>query len=87
MPIIKAAIKALKQSKKHRSSNRGKKELLKGSLKEFKKLIAEKKFSEAKEKMPHVMSLIDKATKGHLLHKSNGSRKKSQLARMLAAAK
>lgn len=85
MPIIKAAIKALRQSEKRRKVNRTSKDQLKAGIKDFIKLVEAKKMSEAQTKLPEVTKLIDKAYKNNLIHGNNAARKKSRLARLVAA--
>ena len=85
MPIIKAAIKALRQSEKRRRVNRIAKDRLKAGMKEMLKLAQAKKTQDFAAKMPHVMSLIDKAAKDNLIHKNNAAHKKARLAGLLAA--
>lgn len=85
MPIIKAAIKDLRKSRKHREVNKLAKNKVKDSIKDFKRLIADGKRDEASKKLPEVMSIIDKAAKNYLLHKNNAARKKSALASLLIA--
>ncbi len=87
MPIIKAAIKHLRQSEKRRKVNRLAKDRLKESIKEMIKLAKAKKFDEFKKRLPEVVSLIDKAAKNNLIHKNNAAHKKSRLAHLAAAAK
>lgn len=84
MPIMKAAVKALRQSTKRRSVNRGMKDRYKTAIKDVIKLVQQKKYDEAAKKMPEVMSFIDKAAKDNLIHQNNAANKKSRLARMLA---
>lgn len=83
MPIIKSAIKHLRQSEKHRTVNRVQKAAIKRALKEMDKLADAKQFDEFKARLPKVSSLIDKGVKNNLLHKNNAAHKKSQLAHML----
>lgn len=87
MPIIKAAIKHLRKSEKLREVNRVLKNRMKDAMKEMLKLAAAKKYDEFGKKLPETMSLIDKAAKGHLLHRNTAARKKSRLAHLLAALK
>lgn len=84
MPIIKASIKDLRKSRKHRAINLVLKNKVKDSIKEIKKIIAGGKRDEAVKKLPEVVSLIDKAAKKNLFHKNNAARKKSALAHLLA---
>ncbi|MBI2638019.1 30S ribosomal protein S20 [Candidatus Peregrinibacteria bacterium] len=82
MPIIKAAIKHLRQSEKHRRVNRLAKDRLKQSIKDMVKLAKAKKIDEFKKQLPLVISLIDKAAKNNLIHKNNAAHKKSRLAHL-----
>lgn len=81
MPIIKAAIKHLRQSQKHRVVNRKMKDALKDALKNAKRLAGEKKAAELLQKLPEFYQLIDKAAKNNLIHANKAARKKSELAR------
>jgi small subunit ribosomal protein S20 len=74
MPIIKSAIKALKQSEKKRKHNLSKKRTLKGVLKDTDKI----------EDMPKAQSVIDKTAKTGLIHKNKANRLKSRLAKRLS---
>lgn len=85
MPIIKAAIKHLRQSEKHRTANNAIKAKLKENIKDIVKLAAAKNFDEFSKRLPAAYKIIDKAAKKHLLHKNNAAHKKSRLARLLAA--
>ena len=87
MPIIKAAIKHLRQSEKRRKVNRAMKDNLKSEFKEMIKLAKEKKFDDFKKRLPEAFSVIDKAAKNNLIHKNNAANKKARLARFLVAAK
>lgn len=86
MPRIKAAVKALRQSEKHRSINRAEKDLLKKTIKEFVRAAKDKK-GDLNEKLSHAYQVIDKAAKHNIIHRNNAARKKSLLARRAAAAK
>ncbi len=85
MPIIKAAIKHLRQSEKHRAVNRSSKTKLKEAIKNIAKLALAKKLDEFKAALPKVTSMIDKAAKNNLIHRNNAAHKKSRLARLLTA--
>lgn len=87
MPIKQAAKKALRQSEKHRHSNRVLKEAMKKDIKEVMKLVAEKKHTEAQSKLPGVFQVIDKAAKKNVIHKNNAARKKSLLNRVSSPKK
>lgn len=85
MPIIKSSIKDLRKSGKRRLKNRIQKNQLKDAIKELVKLARAGKLDEVKKGLPAVTQMIDKAAKKHLIHKNNAARKKSGLARLIAA--
>lgn len=76
MPVIKSAIKKLRQDKKRRIRNLKAKDLLKSSIKKAKKNPSLKTIQET-------VSLIDKAAKQHILHKNKSARIKSQLSKLM----
>ena len=83
MAITKSAKRALKKSLKRRERNLKRKELLKKAKKEFLKLIEAKKLEEAKQLLPKLYKLLDKAAKVNLIKKSTASRLKSRLTKKL----
>ncbi len=87
MAITKSAKKALRQSLRKKLHNRTRKNATKKLLKELTFLISQKKIKEAKELLPKVYRAIDKTAKAGLIKKNAASRKKSTLARQVAALK
>ena len=83
MPITKSAKKALRQSKRRRVRNLVKKSKYRALVKEFKKAIADKKFTEAKAILPKVYKSLDKAAKVNVIRKNKASRLKSRLTKVL----
>jgi len=83
MAITKSAKRALKKSLKRRERNLKRKELLKKAKKEFLKLIEAKKLEEAKQLLPKLYKLLDKAAKVNLIKKNTASRLKSRLTKKL----
>lgn len=83
MPIIKSAIKRVRQTERHTARNVTRKRFLKVTLKDFITLIEEKKFAEATKLLPTVQKNIDLAVKNNLWHAHKGARIKSQYAKML----
>jgi small subunit ribosomal protein S20 len=63
-----------------------KKDLLNKTIKQVKKLVANKQVKEAKALMPQVQKIIDKSSKTGLIKKNTASRKKSRLVAMLKKA-
>ena len=77
MPIIKSAIKKLRQDKKRTKINRVKKDSLKDAIK---KALKTKKEVDVKG----AISAIDKAAKKHLIHKNKAARLKSRVAKLIS---
>lgn len=83
MPITSSAKKALRSSRRKREFNVVRKDKMKSTVKEYKKLISEKKTKEAEAFLSKVYKEIDKAAKGGILKKNAASRKKSRFAKKL----
>ena len=95
MPILKAAKKALRQDKRKAQFNLRAKNKMKTAVKEFNKLAED--FKRSTEKVPadslenirKVLSkaykAVDKAAKRGIIKENTASRKKSQLAKKIAA--
>lgn len=74
MPIIKSAIKKMRQDKKRKERNSLLKEAFKNSLKKM-------------QKISEVFSKIDKATKKGVIHKNKAARLKSRYAKLAKSNK
>ncbi len=85
MPIIKSAQKRMRVEARRTKRNQVAKNRYKELIKEYTKLIEDGKTAEAEKLFPQVQKSIDMAAKKNLLHKRNAARKKSNLAKMLAA--
>jgi len=83
MPIIKSAIKRVRQTERRTARNVIRKRVLKTTLKDFITLIEEKKFAEAAKLLPAVQKNVDLFVKNNLWHANKGARMKSQYAKML----
>ncbi len=81
-----SAKKARRGSEKKRVFNLAKRELINKAIKQIKKLVSEKKFTEAKAFMPQVQKVLDKSVKTGLIKKNAASRKKSRLSAMIKKA-
>jgi small subunit ribosomal protein S20 len=75
MPIIKSAIKKLRQDKKRTKRNHVQKDVLKDLIKKVKKDVTPAALQKA-------VSSIDKAAKKHLIHTNKANRLKSQLSKL-----
>jgi len=82
MPIKKAAVKALRQSKTRAARNLKAKKHIKDLVKKSKTLI-EKKEAQAATKVKEAIKAIDKAVQKKILKKNSGARKKSRLMKKL----
>lgn len=87
MPIKKSAKKALRQSKKRRARNLGRKKKIKDLTKEIRNLISQKKIKEAKALLPQIYKILDKAAKVGTIKKNTASRKKSRITKLVNTAK
>ena len=76
MPVIKSAIKKLRQAKTKAARNKGVKVTLRELMTKFRKAPAQKLFSE-------LTSSLDKAAKTNVIHKNKASRLKSRLSKLL----
>ncbi len=85
MPKTSSAKKAFRQNVRRREKNLGDAKKMKDAIKNFKKLVAEKKTDEAKKYLSTVFKALDKSAKTNLIKKNKASRLKSRLAHKLAA--
>ncbi len=83
MPVHRSAAKRLRQSKKRQIKNRSVKSELKSKIKKFNKLINENKIDEARQILPSLLSICDKAASRGVIHKNKASRHKSRLTKHL----
>jgi len=83
MPIIKSAIKRVRQTARRTARNIVRKRTLKNVFKDYELLIDEKKFDEATKLLPLVQKTIDLTVKYNLWHANKGARQKSRFASML----
>lgn len=83
MAITSSAKKAYRSSLKKRVFNIRRQNTLDVVEKKLKKLVLEKKISEAKAYMPIVQKAFDKAAKGHTIKKGTADRKKARFSAFL----
>jgi small subunit ribosomal protein S20 len=81
MPVIKSAIKQMKNNAKRRQRNLPLKTKIKTVFKTNLDLVKEGKLEEAKTQLSRSYKVIDTAVKKNLLNKNTASRRKSRLAR------
>jgi len=85
MPIIKSAIKRVKQEKKKTVRNNETKSVMRTYIKKVFLSIKDNNVEEAQKHMQTAYKLIDTAAKKNVIHKNNAARKKSQLAKAVNA--
>lgn len=79
MPIIKSAVKRMRQTAKRKSRNQNTKRSLRAELKAFTAAIEVKDSKKAAEQLKKVQSNLDKAVKKNILKKNTAARKLAQL--------
>lgn len=84
MPIIKSAIKRVRQQNKRKQRNDVVRNRYRALVKEFTNLIEGGKKDEAVKLFPQVQKSIDMAAKKNLLHGNTAGRKISALAKSIA---
>ncbi len=82
----KSAEKRARQNAKRRLRNRTLKSSYKTEIKKFVSLVSEKKLEDAKELLPRIHKVIDKAHTKGVIPKNTASRKKSNVSTMLNKA-
>ena len=75
----KSAIKRARQSETRRIARRSKLNRLRTQLKKMNSAIEEKNTVEIERLLPSTLTLIDRSTHGHTLHRNAASRRKSRL--------
>lgn len=86
MPITSSAKKALRASARKRVFNTRRRSTMQDAVKTVKKLVADKKGTEAAKSLSEAYQAIDKAAKTGLIKKNTASRKKSRLAALFKKA-
>jgi small subunit ribosomal protein S20 len=83
MAITKSAKKAIRQNKRRRANNLVYLNKIKSLVKETKALVLQNKMKEAKELLPKVYQILDKAAKVGVIKKNTASRKKSRITKII----
>lgn len=81
MPIIKSAMKRVRQEEKRRARNNATKRRIKATSKSTLNYIAADDVEAAQAELTKAISLLDKAVKKKTLHKNTAARRKSKLTR------
>lgn len=83
MAITKSAKKAIRQNKKRRAYNLTYLNKMKSLVKEVRAFVVQKKMKEAKEILPRVYQILDKAAKVGIIKKNTASRRKSRITKLI----
>ncbi len=86
MPNIKSAAKKMRQSERRRLINRRNMSRMRTEVKKLRQLIAEKKLDEARQLLPAVYGVIDRAVQKSVIHRNAAARYKSRLTKRLNLA-
>lgn len=86
MPIIKSAIKRMKQNEVRRARRKPVKTYMKTMMKKLTDLHKEGKTDEVTKLLPEAYKAIDMAAKRNIIHKNNAARKKAKMAKLAVAA-
>lgn len=84
MPNTKTAEKANRQNIRRKIRNVKQKDVLKETIKDYKKLVAGKKTEQAEAQLSVVFKKLDKAAKTNIIKKNKASRLKSRLSKKIA---
>ncbi len=84
MPITRSAKKAMRQSATRRTQNVSRSDAYKKAVKNYKKLLVEKKIDEAQKSLVAVYKSLDKAAKTNVIAKNKADRLKSRLTQLIA---
>jgi len=82
----KSAKKRIRQNVKRRARNRWRKTQIKEAIRTFDESLRAGNVDEAKEQLKAVYQRLDKVAAKGTIHKNTAARRKSRLARRLAAA-
>ncbi|MCK4520782.1 30S ribosomal protein S20 [Candidatus Parcubacteria bacterium] len=85
MAITKSVKKAIRQNIKRRKKNLIYKNKIKDLIKKARALVKEKKAKEAKELLPQIYKILDKAAKKGVIKKNTASRRKSRITKMITS--
>lgn len=86
MPNTKSAIKALRQNRRRRVTNRRRNSILRTTIKGFRKKLSSGDIEGARAELSNTYSKIDKGSKAGAIHPNTASRLKSRLSAALNRA-
>jgi len=84
MPILKQAIKRVRQAKVRTARNRHYSSHMKSMIKLILEYVQKKEIDKANKILPKVISSIDTCAKKNIIHKNNAAHKKSHIQKALS---
>ena len=81
-----SALKAHRQSVRHRTRNRSNRSELRTAIKRFQELLEDGKTEEAKNSVGSLYSMVDRAVRKKVISRNAAARQKSRLTKHLAEA-
>ena len=85
MPIIKSAIKRMRQNAVRQERRKPVKTYMKTMIRKLQHAVKDGKKEEAATLLPETYKAIDMAAKKFIIHPKNAARKKSNMAKLVAA--
>ncbi|MCX6986506.1 MAG: 30S ribosomal protein S20 [Lentisphaerae bacterium] len=86
MPHTKSAVKSVKNNELARIKHKACRRSISSAEKKYRETVKSADPKDSKNVYSEISSLLDKAVKGRTIHKNKANRKKSQLARLVAAS-
>jgi len=86
MPHTKSAVKSVKTSELARIRHKACRRSITTTEKKYRETVKSADPKDSKKIYSEISSLLDKAVKGGTIHKNKANRKKSQLAKLVAAS-
>lgn len=86
MPHTKSALKSVKTNELARIKHKASRRSISTAEKKYRETVISADPKDSKKVYSEISSLLDKAVKGGTIHKNKANRKKSQLAKLVAAA-
>jgi small subunit ribosomal protein S20 len=85
MPHTKSAVKSVKNNELARIKHKACRRSITTTEKKYRETVKSADLKDSKKICSEISSLLDKAVKGGTIHKNKANRKKSQLAKLIAA--
>lgn len=85
MPIIKSAIKRMKQNRVRQERRKPTKTYMKTMIRKMEDAAKDGKKDDLQKLLPQTYKAIDMAAKHNIIHKKNAARKKAHMAKLVAA--